>query len=403
MKLETWDLELGTPPPERLTRLLVLPAAVAMQICLGATYSWAVYVAPLRESSGLGQAAVQAPFAIFYYIFPLTMAVLASVPDRIPPRVKAVVGGLLFGGAWVAAGFTAQDFRLTTLCIGVLGGIGAGFAYLVPVATAVAWFPRQKGLVTGIAVAGFGGGAALLGWAADRLLDLPGWTPYGVLRAMGVVFLAIVPLAGLAMRLPPDAAPGAATARIAARAVLGGGAFWILFLTFSAGLAAGLAINGNLRQLGASAADAVSLVPLFALSNAAGRILWGAFADRVRTASSIAANLVAWTLLLAVAPTLLGSAAGLKVFAAASGFVYGGVLVVHPAAVARRWGAAAFMRVYGWLAAAHFLAALAPPLAGRAFDLTGSFAAPLVALAVAAALAAVLVWRGRPTLNATVN
>lgn len=389
------SLKLGTFQ----SRLLVLPAAIAMQICLGATYSWAVYVGPLREASGLGQAIVQAPFAIFYYVFPLTMAVLATVPDRIPPRVKAVVGGLLFGGAWVAAGFSAQDFRLTTLCIGGLGGIGAGLAYLVPVATAVAWFPRHKGLVTGIAIAGFGGGAALLGWAADRLLGLPGWTPYDVLRALGTVFLVVVPLAGLALRLPPDAAPDA-PARITARAVLGSGAFWILFLTFSAGLAAGLAINGNLRQLGASAKDAVSLVPLFAVSNAAGRILWGAFSDRVRTASSIAANLAAWTLLLAAAPALLGSAAGLKVFAAASGFVYGGVLVVHPAAVARRWGAAALMRVYGWLAAAHFLAAIAPPLAGRAFDRTGSFAVPLAALAAATALAAALLWRRRSVFDA---
>lgn len=385
-------------PSDRAVRWLVLPAAVLMQICLGATYSWAAYVGALREATGLGQAAVQAPYAVFYYVFPMTMAVLASVPFRLPRRAKAVVGGLLFGGAWVAAGFTASDFRLTTLCIGVLGGIGAGLAYLVPVATAVAWFPRHKGLVTGIAVAGFGGGAALLGTVADHLLARPGWTPHEVLRTLGMVYVAVVPLAGLVMRQPPGEA-SASTSRVPAREVLGGRAFWILFLTFSVGLAAGLAVNGNLRQLGRAAAGAVSLVPLFALCNAAGRILWGAIADRVSPPVSIVANLVVWGGILAAGPFLTGSLGGLRVFAAAAGFVYGGVLVVHPSAVVRRWGPDAFTRVYGWLATGHFLSATAPPLAGWAFDRTGSFTLPLMVLAGLAAAAAGIAWSSRTSLS----
>ncbi len=389
----------STFPSDRAARWLVLPAAVLMQVCLGATYAWAAYVGALREATGLGQAAVQAPYAVFYYVFPLTMAVLASVPFRLPRRAKAVAGGLLFGGAWVAAGFTASDFRLTTLCIGVLGGVGAGLAYLVPVATAVAWFPRHKGLVTGIAVAGFGGGAALLGAVADSLLARPGWTPHEVLRTLGLVFVVVVPLAGLAMRRPSADETMLVPPRVPAREVLGGRAFWILFLTFSVGLAAGLAVNGNLRQLGRAAAGAVSLVPLFALCNAAGRILWGAVADRVSPAASIVANLAAWALMLAAGPFLTGSLGGLRLFAAAAGFVYGGVLVVHPSAVVRRWGPDSFTRVYGWLATGHFLSAMAPPLAGWAFDRTGSFSLPLLALAGLAGAAAAVAWSARAALS----
>jgi len=386
-------------PSDRAARWLVLPAAVLMQVCLGATYSWAAYVGALREATGLGQAAVQAPYAVFYYVFPMTMAVLASMPFRLPRRAKAVGGGLLFGASWVAAGFTAADFRLTTLCIGVLGGIGAGLAYLVPVATAVAWFPRHKGLVTGIAVAGFGGGAALLGTVADHLLARPGWTPHDVLRSLGMVFVVVVPLAGLAMRQPSAGGTMLVAPRVPVREVLGGRAFWTLFMTFSVGLAAGLAVNGNLRQLGQAAAGAVSLVPLFALCNAAGRILWGAIADRTGPAASIVANLAAWALMLAAGPFLTGSLEGLRIFAAAAGFVYGGVLVVHPSAVVRLWGPDAFTRVYGWLATGHFLSAMAPPLAGWAFDRTGSFALPLLALAGMAAVAAGIAWAARASLS----
>lgn len=369
-----------------------------MQLCLGATYAWAVFVGPLREAAQIGQAMAQAPLAVFYYVFPLTMAVLATLPDRIPPRVKAVTGGILFGAAWLAAGVEGVDIRWTAVWIGVAGGVGVGLAYLVPISTAIAWFPNHKGLVTGISVAGFGGGAALLGRLADYWMGECGWTPYAVFRTFGVAFLCIVPLAGLVLRRPPDLPPDP-VARVPARRVLTDPAFWLLALTFTAGLSAGLAINGNLRHLGASAADAVSLVPLFAIGNAAGRIAWGAAADRMRSAVFLTANLAAWTLLLSAGPTLCGSAAGLQVFAACSGFVYGGVLVVHPAAVVRHWGRAAFTRVYGWIATAHFIAALAPPLAGRAYDRGESFTRPLLALAAFAAIAGVLCWQKRSVLR----
>ena len=119
-----------------------------MQLCLGATYSWAVFVAPLKDWSGVGQGLAQSPFTLFYVAFPATTVAAGMMLRRLGPRRSAVLGGLLFGGGWVLAGQGHHDFGLTVLGVGLLGGIGVGFAYLVPIATCILWFPRHKGLVT---------------------------------------------------------------------------------------------------------------------------------------------------------------------------------------------------------------------------------------------------------------
>ena len=110
-----------------MKRYLILLAAVVMQLCLGATYAWAVFVAPIKAVSGLGQGPVQAPFTVFYIAFPATAIVAGMLLGRIGPRRSAMLGGLLFGGGWVVAGLGSDHFAFTVLGVGLLGGIGVGF------------------------------------------------------------------------------------------------------------------------------------------------------------------------------------------------------------------------------------------------------------------------------------
>ncbi len=80
---------------------------------------------------------------------------------RAGPRRLAVAGGVLLGAGYVLGGFFGQTFLAQLLFVGVLGGAGIGLAYVVPIAVGVRWFPDRKGLITGLAVAGFGFGAVL--------------------------------------------------------------------------------------------------------------------------------------------------------------------------------------------------------------------------------------------------
>jgi MFS transporter, OFA family, oxalate/formate antiporter len=384
-------------------RYLILVSAVLMQVCLGATYSWSVYVQPLRDLTGLAQGPVQVPFTLFYFVFPLTMMIAGGWLPKIGPRISAMAGGLLFGGGWLLAGLGSHNFVFTILGIGGLAGIGAGMAYIVPIAVCIRWFPESKGLVTGIAVAGFGGGAALVSQVGGFLVTFFGYTPFQTFAALGTLFLCLVVLAGSVMRFPEPETKTASRPLLRPGQVLGHANFQLLYLAMFMGLAAGFAVNANLKDIfhdpGSSAQIGITAVSLFALANAAGRVIWGAFFDRVQAAAVIQANLACQAAVLAAAPFLIASVPGFWAFALITGFNYGGVLVIFVSSAARSWGTRHVSRIYGWLFTANIPAALSPILAGLVFDITGDFALALTGLALLLAITVFLIRHKSKMIN----
>ena len=368
----------GEPPIGPL-RYLILAAAVVMQLCLGATYAWSIFVDPLKAGTGMSQAAAQGPFTVFYMVFPATLIVSGMLLGRLGPRCCAIIGGLVFGGGWVFAGLGRDHFIFTVLGIGVLGGLGVGLAYIVPIATGMLWFPRNKGLVTGVAVAGFGGGAAIVSQTAEHFMK-GGVSPFQAFVGFGAVFASLVVLAGSCMRNPPGHV-ARRTSLAAAGEFLRDRYFIVLYVAMFVGLAAGFTVSGNLKQMGTgpAAAKAALAVALFAIANAAGRVTWGAVFDRVGPIA-IRVNLATQAAVFLAAPWLLDSAVGLECLALGAGFNYGGVLVLYASSVARRWGPERVGPIYGWLFSANIPASVAPMLAGVAFDRTvpHSFTIPLV-------------------------
>lgn len=365
-----------------------------MQMCLGATYSWSVYVQPLKQSTGLLQGPVQLPFTLFYFAFPLTMILAGQLLHRLGPRVCAVGGGVVFGCGWLLAGFGDVHFGYTVLGIGLLAGIGVGFAYIVPIATSILWFPHHKGLVTGIAVAGFGGGAALVSQAGAWLLTAQGATPFDTFRILGLVFMVLVAGAGLCMQ-PPPGVQMKRNRQFNLRQIVFHRRFGMHYLAMGCGLAAGFTVNANLKELfaGENLTAGVTAVGVFALANAFGRIAWGWLFDRLGGRTMVGANLLFQALVLLLAPWILVSSRGLLLFAGLTGFNYGGVLVLYASSVATHWGSASLGQVYSLLFSANIPAALAPLLAGMVFDATGSFIPALYAIALMILSAALLHFR----------
>jgi len=374
-----------------------------MQVCLGATYSWSVYVQPLKTLTGLAQGPVQVPFTVFYFVFPLTMMIAGGFLPRIGPRISAMAGGLLFGGGWLLAGLGSHSFVFTVLGIGCLAGIGAGMAYIVPIAVCIRWFPRSKGLVTGIAVAGFGGGAAMVSQVGGFLTTTLGYTPFQTFYIFGALFLCLVVLAGSVMQFPESAKTTVPLSSLKPAQVMGHANFQLLYLAMFMGLAAGFAVNANLKEIfsgnGQAAEIGITAVSLFALANAAGRVIWGTLFDRFQAAAAIQTNLLCQALVLAAAPFLTGSAWGFQVFALVTGFNYGGVLVLYVSSAARSWGSGHISRVYGWLFTANIPAALSPIAAGVVFDITRDFTPALTGLAVLLAATVVLIRQKSAVIN----
>lgn len=377
--------------PSSLAKALVLPSSLAATLVLGSTYAWSVFVTPLAALTGRPKMDLQWPFTLFYLVFPATLLCAGMLLGRLGPRRMMLLGGLLFGGGWMVASLGRLHFAFTVAGIGLLGGCGVGLAYIVPIATCILWYPRHKGLITGLAVAGFGGGAALIAWLSGRLLTTHHWTPYAVFRVLGLGYLLLLMLAGVFLRNPPGFVPRPIR-RGDAAGVLGHRRFWLLYLAMFAGLAAGLSVTPNLGLLAPLKNPEAGLrgVQIFALANALGRILWGFLFDRLTTRRAIRLNLAAQAATLLGAGWLLGSVPGYYVFALLCGLGYGGVLVIYASSTARIWGPERIGPVYGWLFSANIPAALAPLLVSRVYDRTHELVGALAVLGLGLALAALL-------------
>jgi len=369
-------------------RYLILVAAVLMQTGLGATYSWSIFADALSRQLTLNKATAQLPFTAFYIALPATMIFSGILLRRLGIRGCAILGGLIFGGGWMFASLGGRHFAYTILGVGLLGGIGVGLAYVVPISVGMQWFPRHKGLVTGLIVAGFGAGAAVVSKVAESLMRSGETTALDVLLMLGAVFATVIALTGSLMRLPqtPPVQAGISLEPEEEprwRYIVFGGSFRLLYLAMFTGLAAGFTIIANLKQLCPNidmAAGAVA-VGVLAIANAAGRVSWGFAFDRLFSTAAIRYNLLAQAAVLLAAPLLSRTPTGLYVLAALAGFNYGGVLVLYASATAQNWGARRVGRIYGWLFSANIPASLAPVAAAAVYDRANTFTPALLTLA----------------------
>ncbi|MCX7046698.1 MAG: MFS transporter, partial [Candidatus Sumerlaeota bacterium] len=310
--------------------------------------------------------------------------------------VCAVCGGLVFGAGWMLASLGVHHYFFTALGIGVVGAIGVGMAYLVPISTLILWFPRHKGLVTGVSVAGFAAGAALVTKCAHYFMASCELTPFRCFLLLGAMFVIVTPLAGAFMARPPHS-QAAARRPVRLKEFLGHPQFALLYFAMFTGLMSGFTVIANLKQVspGATAASGVMALSLLALANAAGRIAWGQIFDQKPSRVILSVNLFAQAVVLFISPWLTRTPVGLAVFAILSGFNYGGILVLYAVMTARVWGAEKVAPIYGWLFSCNIPASLSPWVAGMIYDHWHSFTVPLWAIAGAMLCGGITLMAGR--------
>ena len=184
-------------------RWLIAGAAIVMQLCLGTVYAWSVFKKPFMTAHGWGETEVQATFMILIGVIGLAAAFGGTLVDKKGPRFVATVGGVLFGIGTLCAGLADQLGSIWLLYIGygVIGGLGNGFGYVTPIATLIRWFPDKRGLVTGLAVMGFGAGAFFMGKIAPGMVNSTGVA--NTFYIWGVIFLIAVTAAAQLYKNPP--------------------------------------------------------------------------------------------------------------------------------------------------------------------------------------------------------
>src|SRR5438874_2073482 len=182
-------------------RWVIAIAGVFLQIALGAVYAWSVFRVPLAKQFGWSISEITLTFTICIFVLGFAAFFGGLWLNRKGPRIVALTGGALYGVGVFLASFS-QSLSWLYLTYGVIGGIGLGFSYIVPISVLVKWFPDRRGLITGIAVGGFGAGALVTAPVATRLIQSVG--VLSTFAYLGVVFLIVTIVGGYFMQNPPE-------------------------------------------------------------------------------------------------------------------------------------------------------------------------------------------------------
>lgn len=351
-------------------------AGVFVQIALGAVYAWSVFRDPLMRQFHWTISEVTLTFTIAIFVLGVASFFGGLWLNRKGPRIVAMTGGALYGLGVFLASFSANKLWWLYLSYGLLGGIGLGFGYIVPVAVLVKWFPDKRGLLTGIAVGGFGAGALVTAPVATRLIRSVGVLP--TFAYLGIAYLIVTVIAGLFLvNPPPDYRPPGWTPstlqtsqRAASDYTLGEAVrawqWWVLWLLLFLNTSAGISVISQESPLfqslaGVTAVAAAALVGIASMGNALGRVFWAWVSDLVTRRMTFLIMFLIQVVLFWIYPNLHSASVLLSVT-----FIilmcYGGGFGTMPAFTADYFGPRNVGPIYGLMLTAWGFASVFGPL-----------------------------------------
>ncbi len=385
-------------------RWLVVFGAILIQLALGAIYAWSVFTKLLTDVDGFYQFSASETAWVFsagLATFALVMVMAGRWQAKSGPTIVAFTGGLVLGLGYLLGGFFGDSFWAQFFFIGIVGGAGIGLAYVVPIAVGVKWFPDKKGMVTGLAVAGFGFGATIWVKLADSWFGglLNTTNVFGLQNVQsvfviyGIVFAALVVIGSMVMVNPPENykpkgwEPPERTATKAfgnvdfdTKQMLRTPQFYSLWLVFIFSALSGLMVIYCIKLFGIDAlkfngieAKQAAIIggtamAWYAIFNGFGRILWGMVSDKIgRKNAIISMTLIQGIIVLLTYHVFInyGFSSGFIVAASVIGFNFGGNFALFPAITADYFGNKRVGRNYGWMFTAYGIAGIiGPQLAG---------------------------------------
>ncbi|MFO7821575.1 MAG: MFS transporter [Lentisphaeria bacterium] len=354
-------------------RWIVLTAGIIIQTILGGIYAWSIFVTPLTENYGLSKGQCGMVFGTTIAVFTVAMIFAGRLLATKGPRLTALIGGVLFLAGYLVASASNGNYAVLLLGIGCLSGAGIGFGYVCPLTVGVQWFPNRKGLVTGVSVAGFGGGGVLLIFIATFFLN-QGMNVLKFFMWFGLVAGTLLILASLLLTTPSRKKD--ATVTQAGLSEILSAPFLICLFGIFTGTFSGLLVIGNLRPIiedgGLSTAVAATAVSIFAVGNAFGRILWGFLFDRIRYVS-IPASLGCFAVVLFLL-SMTSHPVIVLTCTAVLGFGFGANFVIYASTLSSHFAVTSFPRLYPICFLGYGLAGITgPQIGGFLADKTGTY------------------------------
>ncbi len=398
--LVTTDLISKAPTINRWWRVV---GGLSMNLALGSLYAWSVFVAPLEKRFGWNRSQVSVAFTIAVVMFALGFLIAGRLQDRFGPFWISISGGLLASLGVFMTSFT-ESLPWLYAWFGVVLGLGNGFGYATPIPVMAKWFPDKRGLAVGLAVAGYGGGAAIFGPLCSSVL-IPRFGLVNTFRILGLIFLVMTFLGAFLLRNPPegyqpvgwtppttDEPASATTYEFRPAEVLKTSTFYLMWLAFALGASSGLMIISQLKPfaIGKGISEFYAGIAIFVggAGNVLGRTLSGWLSDAIGRLNvlrlMIGLSIVTMPLLYYAG----GTVAGLYVMVFAVYWCFGTQLSVNASTSADFWGTRNAGVNYGMLYTAYGVAGvIGPQIGSKLFDRHQSYQTAFEAAAVLAAIA----------------
>ncbi len=411
-------------------RWFVVVGAILIQLALGAIYAWSVFTPSLVEAEWT-KAMTQGVFATGLFFFAVVMVIAGRIMPKFGPQKVAMAGGFVLGSGYLLAGlFGGTSFIALLVFIGIIGGSGIGLAYVVPIAVGMRWFPDKKGLITGLAVAGFGFGATLwvkLAGSWGSLIVLYGLST--TFTALGAIFMIMIVLGAIWMKFPPegwlppgytppvaaDGSTATATNDFNSAEMLRTPQYYFIFVIFAFGASAGLMSIGLMKlfpmvalkangidHVSASAIAGTAMAVFFSLANGLGRIAWGAISDKLGRKQSIIIMMATQGVFVILFQWMAGTPGLLYLGATLIGFNFGGNFSLFPTITADTFGAKFIGQNYGWVFLAYGFGGILGPIMGGYLGDMGNFPLAFTICGVLCLIAAVIMSQIKPAVK-TVN
>ena len=367
-----------------MNRWKIPVGAVLVHICIGSVYAWSVFNRPIQTLFPDAPWWFSPPYTTFttaLALLGLSAAFGGPWVERRGPRVAATAAALFFGTGLLIGGIglALRQSVLVFLGMGIIGGIGCGLGYISPVSTLVKWFPDRRGMATGMAIMGFGGGAFVAGYLNAYLMSLVGVAL--TVSVLGAIYLVVMLLGSRLMESPPanwkpagwtppiKTNPLITTSSVSRNDAIRTPQFYLLWGILFINVTAGIGILAQASPMmqdmfKRTPLEAASVVSIMSLFNAGGRFMWASGSDYIGRRNTYTLFFVAQVMLFLLMPALASNGQW-WLFQGALYIVltmYGGGFATIPAFLADIFGPQNVGAIHGALLTAWSAAAIAGPV-----------------------------------------
>lgn len=367
---------------------LVLVGALSAQVTIAGLYAWSIFGTALQTERGWSGNEILFPYSLAQFIFAFSTIFSGKIVDKHGPRPALIIGGLLYGGGLILSSFVTEPWMLY-ITYGVMSGAGVGFVYVCPLSTLIKWFPKNRGMITGLSVAMFGGGSIIFQKVISGFLTTTDVS--GSFLKLGLISMGLILIGAMFTNNPADFVKSAAIrgeGDYTTAEMMKTNKFKLTWIMYWLAVIPGLLVLGAAKNIGIEVAGldvgiAAGVISILAISNASSRLISGTLSDKFGTLNMLKLIFVITIVSLLSLSFLANIKAIFYIAVIGVAVGYGGFLALFPTFTNQEFGSFRYGSNYGIVYQAYGLAALSGIFIK---SMVGSYTTTFIISAIAATI-----------------